>query len=217
MNSRQIYNSLIAPILIVLLAGSASTFPVFSRLSDLESDQALVDLDTRQTRQVDENCPPGEECNSSPATENNTRNSAERCDSLEVFLMNQYKDAEFRQVLFPNFVYPEVYLDRSQTSTTLKQMRQTDCEDLEIQLNNQIPKTGVCSWAYSCTYIPNEYPSFRIEVDNCTVRNEALSHPYSCRTRYQDVKIGLNSNGCWNSLKSKPIGVGCDAVSRTDS
>ena len=118
--------------------------------------------------------------------------------------------------IYPFFVHPELYydhddFDRTQSSTALNTQHR-NCEVLVDILNHQVNPKGACSWSYTCTYIPDEFPAFRIEAGACTKNGRIRGNAWECEDVFQRVKVVKRENQCWKFRDPRTLKLGCQLV-----
>ena len=144
------------------------------------------------------------------------------CKTLPQFLCQESRayQSVFRTKSLPiyfYFVHPELYYDHNNfdktQSTDALETHRCNCIALTDILNQNVVSEGACSWNYTCTYNPDEFPAFTIEAGAC-IRDANLGQlvgdGWKCKSVWQSVKIMSRDNGqCWNGIAIRSVKIGC--------
>ena len=210
--------------LLVLLVSLVSSLPVTSRPSQHKRNALLEGRNCTRSTPVT-----GEESSSQSngtVTTDEAASTQTICKTLKQLLHDNYRGGTQGfsvNSLFPFFVYHEMQFDHedfdSMRSSFARQRQKANCESLTDQLNSTVPKRSICSWEYSCTYDPDQFPALDIQVTKCGKRenSEGLKIPNKVRNNVrcteltQRIQYARRVNGCWKTA-IKTVITGCECV-----
>lgn len=211
-------------LLLVLLVSMVSSLPVTSRPTQHKRNALLEGRNCTRSTTVNEGSSSGSRDTS---TTDEMASTQTNCKTLKQLLHFDYRGGTrpftARNSLFPFFVHHEMLFDHedfdSVGSTGALQNHERNCESLIKELNRNVPARSICSWTYSCTYNPNQFPAFDIQATECamrensgelTIRN-AIRNNAECTELTQQIQYAIKEDGCWK-MATKIVRIGCECV-----